>query len=140
MKSSRLSRSKATIKNNGLHRKHFFYLLTIAKHQVKDFVDQLQLDAIVNYIKLVHDSLHIITHSYELSNKYDQLHFHAIVRLSHRIIYKDNNSHKGFRLQWKPVYNWHGAHTYITKDATDKYKQEQILLENFYHHNYAFIN
>lgn len=132
------SRSKATIKTQLLHKNQYFYLLTIAKHQVKDYVNKSQLDKIVNSIKYKHDSLHVINYCYEISPKYNQLHFHGIVRLNHKISYKLNCSLGGFRLQWKPIYNWVGANQYITKEASDIYKQEQILEENFYHHHYAF--
>ncbi len=126
-------------KDTMIHKKQHFYLLTIAKHQVLDYVHKSDLDQIMVFLKLKHDSLHVIESSYEISSLYKQLHFHAIVRLSHKIYYKKNNSLKGFRIQWKPIYNWKGAFRYVYKDSSNQYEQEQILVSNYLNHHYAFI-
>lgn len=132
-----LSRSKATIKTNGMHT----YLLTISKHQKKDYVDKSDLNAIIVTLKWKHPSLTFTEYSYENTGKYRQLHFHGLCRVNGKIMYKDNNSINGYRLQWKPVWDTAGAIKYITKDTQgNKYRQEQILVENYYNHNYGFIS
>ncbi len=142
--SLKLTRSKATIKATRLHEDtpksvNHFYMVTIAKHQVKDYVHKSNLVKVVSHLKLKHDSLHVIKYCYELSKCYSQLHFHGIFRLSHRITYKDNNSVLGFRVQWKPVYDWQGAIDYIDKECYNQFSLDQILSTNYYRHHYGFI-
>jgi len=133
------SRSKATIKTVLLDNRPRFYLITIAKHQVKDYVHKSDLDNIVVRLKTKHDTLHVIDCVYEISDKYRQLHIHAIARLGHTISYKQNNSFNGYRVQWSPIYNWKGALSYLTKVVKSKYRQEQIFAENNYNHSYGFV-
>ncbi len=116
------------------------YLLTIRKHQVKDYVDESMINSVMDYLKLKHDSLHVVKECYEVDKKYEQLHYHAVVEISHRVWYKDNSKFKTFRIHWSPIGNLCGAISYILKDASNKYEQEQILIKNYYCNNYGFID
>ncbi len=132
------SRSKATIKSHPIDKWFKYYLLTIAKHQVKDYVDKSDLDQAMVSLKLKHDSLNILSKTYEISKLYKQLHLHAIVSIPYSIHYKTNNSFDGFRFQWKPVYDFKGAFKYIYKDSCNQYEQEQIFALNYYYSQYRF--
>lgn len=115
------------------------YLLTIRKHQVKDFVDKNDLDDVVETLRTAVPSLHIGHHTYEIDNKYKQLHYHAIVSNRFRIRYKDNSKFNSFRIHWSPIGDEKGAIKYITKDAYNEYKQEYIHLFNYFNHHYGFV-
>ncbi len=132
--------SKARLKSQRIHNNLRFYLLTIRKHQVKDYVDKSMLDQIVGSLKLKHDTLHVLNHCYETFCKYEQLHFHGIVNISHNIYYKDNNSVDGYQIRWAPIYNMKGALKYIIKEAYNKYEQEYIHVINYYRYHYGFVN
>lgn len=116
------------------------YLITIRKHQVKDYVDKSLIDEIKMYIKLKHDSLKIIKECYEVDKKYKQLHYHAVVEINHKVWFKDNSKYKDFRIHWSPVGSMCGAIKYVLKEASNEYEQEQILIKNYYCHNYGFID
>ncbi len=119
------------------------YIITIRKHQVKDYVVESDIDAVVSYLKLKHDSLKVLNHAYEIGHKYNQLHFHAMISLCHAIRYSDNSKHNGFFIHWKRIYNECNAVKYILKDSPNRYEQEQILTINKYCHSKApngFIN
>lgn len=115
------------------------YLITVRKHQVKDYVDKSMLDEAMGYLKFKHNTLHIVDQCYEIDSKYKQLHYHAVVEIKHRIVYKDNSRYKLYRIHWVPVRDLEGALRYIKKQAYNKYKQEEILMINYYNNNYAFI-
>ncbi len=122
--------------NNSMHK--YVYMLTIAKHQVKKYIKKINILSVVSLLKKKLNLLRTHESCYELSPKYHQLHAHIIVSMPKKVYYKDNNSLDGFRLQWSPVFDINGARKYLTKDATNKYTQEAILMENYFNNNYAF--
>lgn len=129
------SRSETTIKTSGMHK----YMLTVAKHQVKDYVTKSELDNVIHCLKLKLPFLVTSTiKCYELSPKYHQLHMHIYVASPRPIFYKNNNSVNGFRLQWSKCTNYSGMIEYIRKDAINKYVQDQILIQNYFYNNYGF--
>jgi len=114
------------------------YFLTIRKHQVKDYVSDNDLSNIIELLKsrLPCEVSDLV---YEIDNKYNQLHSHLIVRSQKSIFYKKNSSINGFRLYWLLIdHNKKAVMSYIHKDSYNKYEQEQIILTNFYRHNYGF--
>ncbi len=110
------------------------YLVTIRKHQVKDYVDQQMLDFVILQYKLKHDTLRVYDHCYEIDSVYHQLHFHGIFGLCHPIRYKDNCSFNGFIIHWSPIGDLFGAIRYIQKQAYNVASQEQLLTLNKYCH------
>lgn len=113
------------------------YFLTIAKHQVKDYVSEFNIACVIHELKR-RLSFKVIDIVYEIDRKYDQLHCHVLIR-SHRFInYKNNTSIIGFRVYWLPVKGDKGVISYMHKDSCNKYEQEQILLTNYYRHHYGF--
>ncbi len=114
-------------------------MITIRKHQVLDYVTQHDLDKVIGCLKWKHDSLRIMKHTYEIEDKYKQLHLHAVVYINRLLRYIDNNKFLDFKIHWSPVTSLSGAIKYITKDSKNRYEQEQILITNYYNHNYGFI-
>ncbi len=113
------------------------YLVTIRKHQVKDYVDQTMIDIVILHLKLKHDTLRVLDHCYEIDKTYHQLHFHGIVELCHKISYKNNSKFNCFRIHWSPIGDLCGAIRYVHKDAYNEPSQEQILTLNKYCHPMA---
>ncbi len=130
-----IKESKTTI-DNSMHK--YVYMLTIAKHQVKTYVQKEDITETVSLLKRKLVQLRTHETCYELSPKYHQLHAHIIVSTPKKVYYKDNCSINGFRLQWSPVFDIKGARNYLTKDATNQYEQEAILMENYFNNINAF--
>ncbi len=80
----------------------FKYLISIHRHQVKDYVNKKDIDTIVSTLTDKLPILKIKFHTYEISPKYKQLHYHALVESSLRVRYKDNSQIDGFRIYWSP--------------------------------------
>ncbi len=116
------------------------YLLTIRKHQVLDQISELDIDEVIDYLKAKLKSINIVHQCYEIDKTYNQLHYHAVVTLVHKVWYKDNSKYKGFRIHWSPIGNLCGAIQYVLKEASNKYEQEQILIKNYYCNHYGFID
>ncbi len=139
-----IKESKTTIDTNSIHRLlntgeyKFVYLITIAKHQVKDYVSEEDLQRVHWALKCRVTDLFIPLVAYEISPKYRQLHMHGIALTKRAVFYKENCSLKGFRIQWRRVYNLPRAIGYVFKEARNSYKQEEILIDNYYAHHYGF--
>lgn len=116
------------------------YMLTIAKHQVKDYVTTYDINSVIKILKERFNTLAVQTIGYELMPKYNQLHAHLLISIKEPVYYKKNSSILGFRVQWSPSDDPKGAIKYIQKDAYNKYAQEQILDVNKYTNGpYAFL-
>ncbi len=126
------TRINDTVDIKGKYEKSYF--ITIRKHQVKDYVDVQDITNIMNIIFAKLSSLRLGSYSYEVDNKYRQLHFHAIVYLNEYLRYRAVSSFGGFRIYWKSVYNNQRLLKYINKGFKNKYQQEQIISDNFYTH------
>lgn len=114
------------------------YFLTIRKHQVKDYVSVQDLLDIIELLKS-RLPLEITDIVYEIDHKYNQLHSHLIARSQKSIFYKKNSSINGFRLYWLLIdKNKKSVLSYMHKDSYNKFEQEQIILTNYYRHNYGF--
>lgn len=147
MKSNITTRSETTRIDNTLHnvteKYNKKYFITIRKHQVKDYVDVQEIMNIIEFLMNKLPSLRLGSNSFEVDKKHRQLHFHSIVYLNEYLRYKAVSSFGGFRIFWKPVYDTNKLLKYITKDCNNKYKQEEIIFDNFYEHPLApnrFIN
>ncbi len=116
------------------------YFLTIRKHNVKDYVSERNIKDITSELKNKL-TLEICDLVYEIDDRYNQLHSHVIVKSNRSIYYKDNTSTKGFRIYWKPIPTRRDRErivSYMHKDSCNKYEQEQIIITNYYRHNYGF--
>lgn len=111
------------------------YFITIRKHRVKDFVDVQEIMNILEKLYTVIPSLRLGINIFEIDKKYNQLHYHAIVKMENKYFnYKTASSFNGFRIYWSPIYSHCGLKKYIQKDVHNKYQQEEIINNNFYLH------
>ncbi len=115
------------------------YFLTIRKHQVKDYVTKEDLDHILICLKL-RLPLKVSDVTYEMDNKYGQLHSHIILSTLRSVYYKKHSSINGFRVYWRLINEKEPTYNYMYKDSVNKFDQEQILITNYYRHNYGFTN
>ncbi len=118
-----------------------YYLISINKHQVKDYVTKADLDRIIIQLKWLETSLDIKDSAYELGHKYNQLHFHAIVKTKPSFRYRHLTKLDGYQIYWKKIIDNKDIvkiSTYIHKDSSNRFEQEEILECNYYLHNYAF--
>lgn len=114
---------------------HMSYFITIRKHRVKEYVDVDDIINIIEYLYTKIPSLRLGIYSFEIDKKYRQLYFHGLVQMKKQYFnYKSVVSHNGFRIYWKPVYHHYGLKKYINKDIHNKYKQEEIISDNYFTH------
>ncbi len=115
------------------------YFLTIRKHQVKDYVKEEDLQCILTCLER-RLPLIVTDVAYEIDPKYLQLHSHILLKTPRSVFYKKHSSINGFRVYWRVVSDHQPVCDYIHKDSNDIYKQEEILMTNYYLHNYGFID
>lgn len=117
--------------------RQYYYMVTVRKHQVKDFVTVQHLDTILDLaIKGLNATVeHVV---YEIETTFNQLHLHCIVKTKFRVCYRARCKLSGFRIYWKPVFSMEGCVSYIHKDVCNKYDQEQIVILNHYNNKYMF--
>ncbi len=111
------SRSEVTIDSKDT------YMVTISCQQKLETISSNQLYAVILYLKLHIDSLHIIKDAYEKSGKYKQLHYHAIVEVKEGFRFSPftqygsrNLTLNTFSINWTKVYDLQGAKNYLDKD------------------------
>lgn len=114
------------------------YFLTIRKHNVLHYVSEENIASVMTELQK-RLPFKVIDVVYEIDHKYDQLHSHVIIKSHKWINYKNNTSINGFRVYWKPIINGVPVKSYMHKDSCNKYEQEQILITNYYRHNYGFV-
>ncbi len=134
------SRSASDDETNSIQK--YRYMLTIAKHRVKDFVPKGDLDCVYHQLWWSIPSLRRHELSYEISSLYKQLHMHAIVSTRKPVHYKKHCSNLGFRTQWFPIHHMKDsmkkASSYVNKGIESQPDLEEILLENYCNHHYLF--
>ncbi len=137
------SRSEATIERPTTYLSRKFYFITIRKHQVKDYVDVQDILNILGYLNDKLKTLKVFDNCFEVDKKYRQLHFHAIISTNEYFKYKTLSTYGGFRIYWKPIYNYKKLQSYIIKDCNSElWRKEEIISNNFYTHPkapYRFI-
>ncbi len=114
------------------------YMITIIAQQRKDYIEKWQLDEVIDYLGKFVPSMSIIHSVYEISGKYRQLHYHAIVKVKKALRYKQFTSFGSkdltgntYRIQWTRVYDYFKACAYLLKDL--RYKtQDEIFIDNYY--------
>ncbi len=102
--------------------REYYYMITIRAHQVKRHIPEKELIKILTFI--LNDDLHYYDHDVELDPKYKQLHLHAILWSSKKLIYKDRPTSKwGFRIYYKQIGSLPGAVSYLHKNEFQCHKQ-----------------
>ncbi len=122
--------------------RQYIYMITIRKHQVKDFVTVCELASILDNL-IINDlgwaSCHCDNIVYEVDRTYKQLHLHCILYSDINFRYSKYSKAGKFRIHFRRVYNFDGAVGYLKKQVFNKYEQEQLIDENYFNHNYGFI-
>ncbi len=120
--------------------RHFIYMVSIHKHQKKDFVSKKNLDDVLNKLLALLGYYQPLATNivYEMTNKYSQLHLHCILHVVRNFRYYKFTDNMGFRVHFTKVYDLIGIQSYLSKQVTCHAKQDQVLDENFYNANYGF--
>lgn len=116
------------------------YFLTIRKFKVKEYVSPKELDAVLLTLQQLY-SIIPKEKGAEIDPKYHQLHAHCIMSSTNKIRYKNLSRIGPFRLFWKEIKTQHDykkISNYIKKNAYNQYKQEEILIRNYYNHHMGF--
>ncbi len=106
-------------------------MITIRKHQVKDYINKEMLDEVIEQLEQCIASFYIIQGVYENSGKYKQLHYHAIAKVIKGFRYSRFTEYQGFRIMWTKVYDYYKACAYLLKDLRHR-SQDDILIDNYY--------
>ncbi len=122
----------------------YYYLITIRKSNVKDYVSVDELLSVLGRFKELYPNADIVDKGFEAHGAYMQLHTHFIVCTSKKLYYKLFNQYEGYTVHYTPM-NVDCAQVmlrtmdYIHKyDWNNKYVLEQILDCNYYRYNYGF--
>ncbi len=118
-----------------------YYLFSIHKHRVLEYVSSDDLISILNTLRAkLPRSTFIMDYAMEAHGLYIQLHLHGIIRSIKRINYTKLTSIRGFRIHWNRFQqsDRDKVASYIHKNAHDYYRQDQILAENYYRYHYGF--
>ncbi len=115
-----------------------YYMITIRKHQVKDYVEQRDIREILIYL---HDNqIDVDDGICECHGKYKQLHFHGISLLPKQFYYKPFTKCAGFRIHFKPFKPnaLYAIKQYIYKHNPTYDYHIQTLMCNYYRHHFGF--
>ncbi len=120
--------------------RQYIYMVTIRKHRVKDFVSVFDLNQILEWLREQLRQLMIVTTTivYEVDPVHLQLHMHCIIYGSKNFRYSRYTKYNGFRIHFVEVYNLLGIESYLRKQVTDEYRQDQLIDENYFNHHYGF--
>ncbi len=119
------------------------YMISIHASRKLEHVSKSQIDDVVDWLEQA--GVVIVNKAYETHGLYNQLHMHSLAwipkgfRWKPFTVYGDNDHCLQFQIYWKAVTNAAGALAYLTKQARNKYVQEEILLLNYAKANYLFI-
>jgi len=117
-----------------------YFLVTLRKHQVKDYVDYQYLNAIVKVLDK--HFFNIVDYCLEFHGRYKQLHAHMIVRVSKNFYYGQHvRDVKGFIMHFKAIDNdLLKVSRYLHKHCCGHSDEmlEQIKYTNYYRYHYGF--
>lgn len=117
-----------------------YYLVTLRRHQVKDYVDYEHLDNIIN--GLDKQFFDIKDYCLERHGKYKQLHAHLIVKVNKGFRYKRHvKAVKGYIMHFKAITtSLRNVSAYIHKHCKNHSHEqlEQTRYCNYYSHHYGF--
>ncbi len=121
-------------------KRHYIYMVSIHKHQKKDFVSKNDLDNVLNKLLalLGYYSPQVDNKVYEMTHKYCQLHLHCLLITARDFRYYKYTKFQGYRVHFKKVYDLQGIQRYLHKQVTCDASQDQLLDENYYNNNYGF--
>ncbi len=122
-------------------KRHYIYMVSIHKHQKKDFVTKAELDTVLQdlIVKLAYTTCGVINTVYESTHRYNQLHLHTLLICLRDFRYFKYTKSHGFMIHFRKVYNLSGIQHYLSKQVMCHPSQDQVLDENWYLNNYGFI-
>ncbi len=121
-----------------------YYLITIRKHQVKDYVSVDELLSVLGRFVELYPNADIVDKGIECHGMYMQLHTHFIVCTPKKFYYRLFSQWEGFIIHYKLIeigciQDMLSVIDYIHKnDHNNKYVLSQLLDENYYRYNYGF--
>lgn len=122
------------------------YLITITAFKKNIPVMEHELKNIIEWLE--HNGVEIEHGAFETSGLYNQLHYHATIKYNglyrHLTQYGDDVHERRFKIHWMKIKrnleDVQRSIQYVYKDTGHgkgcHIKQQQILLENYYRHNY----
>lgn len=109
-----------------------FYLITISCQQKKEIVSRVDINNVIRWLP----EHRVIAHGFEVSGKYGQLHYHAVIEFKglYRayIQYGDSDLCLSFRIHWVRVYNLDRAIEYVQKDQRKDIDWNIYMLDDPY--------
>ncbi len=112
-----------------------YYLVTVRKHQVKDFVSPVDLENILWYLSK--RGVHNLYGKWERHGRYKQLHYHFITRIPKYTL----TSFSGFRIHYERFSkgDYSAMQRYIDKHYNyHTHDQQHTSLANYFAYYYAF--
>lgn len=113
------------------------YLITIRKHQTKDYVSMAELEEVKGGLSNTVGTLEY--YAVERHGRYKQLHAHGIILLPRTTRYGLYTKYNNFRIHYQRIESYIGAIKYIFKHY-NKYSHTQLdtELSNYFAYHYAF--
>jgi len=113
-------------------------MVSIHKHQVKDFVQEIDLKRVIHELKLRVPKMHTLSLRYELGGKYRQLHAHFIAKVHKDFRYGKYSKFNGYRIHWLIVNRMEGIVRYINKETRTYDEKQHLMWDNMANHSYLF--
>ncbi len=120
------------------------YMITITANKRNIYIDKDNIDSVIIWLRM--NNIKVSDIAYEISGLYKQLHAHALAfvprgfRWSPYTQYGDKIHCIGFHIHWDRSNNKAGAIRYITKEASNPIKQDQIITSNYYKKHFFDID
>lgn len=112
------------------------YLITICKHQVKDYVTNDELREVK--LALMKELESFQYYCIERHGKYKQLHAHGLMVLDRSIKYGLYTRYNGFRIHFKQITSFYNTIKYIFKHKNPYFDPMDIIHSNYYAYHYGF--
>ncbi len=122
--------------------RQLIYMVTVRRHQVKDFVTVCDLLNVLDHL-IIHDlgwaSCSATNIVFEIDDTYHQLHLHCIFTSDRQFQYYKYTNPGAYRIHFRKVYDVIGARAYLEKQVKNEYIQDQLVHINHYNHKYGFV-
>ncbi len=123
--------------NNRQYRDTKPYLITICKHQVKDYVSPEELNEVIS--ALASEGIVVQYGCIERHGKYKQLHYHGVVNLPKTMRYGLYTQYDDFRIHYQWIQSHIVTKRYIFKHYSPYTHTEQdTVMANYFAYHYAF--
>lgn len=118
-----------------------YYLITICHSRVKNYISDIDLTSVINYLKYC-AAIKLIYGKWERHGMYKQLHYHGIFWIPKGVFYSKYTKAIGFHLHFESIdskRDFPRIKRYIDKHY-NKYNNTQLdtQLANYVHSHYLF--